>query len=252
MNLWFAKQKLYLPVVEASGGWLQPALQVCLPSVALYLLFFRLGGLKPRDLGLRSEQLARGLLATAMLWLACNGLAVAASDGDVRMSAPMMEMPAIPLGGLLAQLFGNALWEETVYRGFFLTQLIRCFRARGVPDRRSLLLAVLLSALAFAVPHIPNRLQYDLYPDLESMLSDQLRLVLVGCFLAWVYLRTKSLWWMIGLHSLANAPALLVEWDGPFAPKLLVSICGTILTIVWPWIPARHAAPEATNGAEPD
>ena len=241
VNLWFAKQKLYLPLVEASGEWLQPALQVCLPSICLYLLFFRLGGLRPRDLGLRRELLVPGLVATLASWVALNLIVAIGCEGDVQMSAILQENPARPLGALLAQLFGNAMWEEILYRGFFLTQLVRHFGARGWHDKRSLLFAVFLSAVAFAVPHIPNRLVYDLDADVASLLSDQLRLLLVGCYLAWVYLRTKNLWWMIGFHSLANSPALLVDWDGPYSSKLLVSICGTVLTLLWPYLPALSA-----------
>ncbi len=242
VNLWFAEQGLYRPLLHASGGWLQPALQVCFPSFLLYLVFFRLGGLRSRDLGLERARLLPGVLATLVLWFLSNAVAYAALGESSAPAASMTRAPAATYGPLLAQLCGNALWEETVYRGFFLTQLYRWSCEQGSSRRQSLFFAVLLSALAFALPHIPNRLYRHQYETLSSALLDQGRLLITGCFLAWVYLRTKNLWWLIGMHSLANAPTLLVGWQGPVSLKFLISLLATILTVLWPWLFQRRAA----------
>jgi membrane protease YdiL (CAAX protease family) len=220
---------------------LHPALQACLPSLLLYLLLFRLGGLRPVDVAWRRRDLLAGGLATLVLWVLSNALARAAIAGESASRGESAETPLQVAGNLLGQLLGNALWEETLYRGFFLVQFLLLLRARGFGPRRAAWLAALLSAFVFALPHFPNRILKDEYRVASDVVFDQLRLVLSGLFLAWVFLRTRNLWWAVGLHGLANAPTLLFEWGWEAAPKEAVAGMGLLMTLVWPWVFGRRA-----------
>ena len=236
VNQWFAERELYRPLLELSSGLLYPPLQVCAPTLAVLWLAFRLGGLRPPDVGWRRSNLAFGLAATVALWLIVNLLALIGHRGGFAWHSDWTSSWQLSTGRALGQLLGNALFEETIYRGFFLTQFLRILRARGHCARRSAWLAALASAVVFAVPHIPNRFMKDRYDGIGiEMLLDQLRLVASGLFASWVYLRTGNLWWTVGLHSLANYPALVVAWSlQPAGEREVTVLVGTILTAAWP------------------
>jgi membrane protease YdiL (CAAX protease family) len=254
VNLWFAPRELYSPLLRASHGLLQPALQVCLPSIVLYLLLFRAGGLRLRDTGWHRTNLLAGVVATVALWGLVNGIAMAAVGRDVAWPEQPAEGTLVFIGKLVAQLFGNALWEETIYRGFFLTQLLILFQKRGLGPRRRICLAVLLSAVLFAIPHIPNRIYKGEYDGFTDVLLDQGKLLLSGAFLAWTYLRTGNLWWLVGLHSLSYVPGILFAPSPGGSPKDAVVVIGVVITLLWPRtfgrLTSRTYRP-ATSGVAP-
>lgn len=107
------------------------------------------------------------------------------------------------IGGFLAQVFGNALAEETAFRGFFFTQL----RLRtGILGRLgSFAIAATGSAVLFAVTHIPNRLLVK-HVAMSPLMMDQVQLVIAGVLFAAAFILTRNLLTTVGLHALANDP----------------------------------------------
>ena len=103
---------------------------------------------------------------------------------------------ALPV--LLGQLAGNALYEETFYRGFLIPAISRELGNRPW-------FAVMASGALFGLMHVPNYLARDL-----SLLL-LVPAVLAGILFGAIYLRTNNLMLCIGLHALLNAPAAL--WD---------------------------------------
>lgn len=236
VNLWFAPNELYQPLLRLSKGLIYPAMQVALPTLLIFLLAQRAVGMRPRDVGLRARDFWRGVLATLLLWGLLHVAAWPLLDAQWRWSSLLSETPTYWIGKSLAQLLGNAAFEEVIYRGLFLTQILLILKARGLSSKRAAWSAALLSALIFALPHIPNRIDKGAYEGFGDVLIDQLRLVVSGMFLAWVYLRSRNLWWLIGLHSLANVPSFLFQVEKESGGKLIVSVIGLILTIAWPWV----------------
>lgn len=244
VNLWFAapENRYYEPLLRASNGLLWPNLQACLPTIAIWLVIFRFGGLRLADIGWRRRDLAAGALATLLIWGICNLVALVVNFADIRLASDVAQAPTYAAGHLLGQVLGNALYEETLYRGFCLVQFLLILLARGFRPIHAAGLAALGSAIVFALPHIPNRMLKGGYPELTDLLGDQVRLLFSGLFLAWVYIRTRNLWWAVGLHSLANYPAQLIEWGSKGAAKSTIAVLGLLVTIAWPWLFGNRAS----------
>lgn len=232
INLWFVPSEVWRPLFDATGGLVYPTLVVGLPSVALYLLLARAGGLRPRHLGLEAARLPTGVLGTVTIWAALSLLAWPLADGPLGWGADWQTSSLRTGGRLLGQLLGNALVEEVVYRGFFFAQLLLALRDRGLGERRAALWAALASSLVFAVPHVPNRIMKDEYHGAADVLLDQSKLVVLGAFFCWIYLRTGNLFFVIGAHALGNYPSALVRWDFEAVPAevaaLLVAVAVTL------------------------
>ena len=138
------------------------------------------------------------------------------------------------IGGILGQLFGNALAEETVFRGFFFPQFYYKFGKR-LGRVRALVTAALVSQVAFALLHLPNRLFVKGVPSSE-LLGDQVQLVVMGLVFLAIYVVTRNLFVAVGIHALANDPAPLIQAsDGTVASVWLA----LTLALVVLWIPAQ-------------
>jgi hypothetical protein len=158
---------------------------------------------------------------------------VLATGGSLAWSRALEHSGRGLLGELLGQLFGNALYEEILFRGCLLVQLALWLTPRPQrPDRRAVLLALVLSQLVFALQHIPNRLAFAAWPDAAAAAGDLAMLLVAGLFFAGVFLRTGNLLVAVGVHALGNCPTLL--WAGPdwvhpaamFVVTLLLLACG--------------------------
>lgn len=116
-------------------------------------------------------------------------------------------------GRLLAQLCGNALYEELLFRAFFLTQFYLQLRARKWSMAGSLFIAIVASQALFAIMHVPNRLYKGTYDSLAAIVFDQLALFLFGLYYAVVMLSIQTLTVPIVLHALWNVPPALLSND---------------------------------------
>jgi membrane protease YdiL (CAAX protease family) len=132
------------------------------------------------------------------------------------------------LGALLAQLFGNALAEETIYRGFLLPQTWLKLPIAQHPGWR-LLLTVLISQGVFALSHIPNRIFNGM--PITAMAPDMLILLAFGLYFTFLYLRTGNLFIAVGVHALVNQPVSIIQSD--LSAPLLMTLA-LLLAIVWP------------------
>jgi membrane protease YdiL (CAAX protease family) len=143
------------------------------------------------------------------------------------------------VGGLLAQLAGNALCEEALFRGFLFVQCAVLF-SRAAPQRPnlSLVAAGLISSAVFAVAHFPHRLGMGGgYANWAAMGMDQGWLVVWGCVYCWIYARTGNLLFVVGVHSLANARTMIVTAP-EFADYLPLSqMLGVGLALAWDRLP---------------
>jgi membrane protease YdiL (CAAX protease family) len=148
-----------------------------------------LEGLPWRSLGLWPHAgWLRDLLVGSAIGIASLAFAaaIATAGGGLRFSFstagifPQVVKTLVLSGGLFILA---ALAEEALFRGYPLQTFIR---ATLVP------FGVLLTSVAFAAIHMDN-------PNFETILAF-LNLVLAGVWLAVAYLRTRSLWFPLGVH----------------------------------------------------
>jgi membrane protease YdiL (CAAX protease family) len=153
------------------------------------------------------------------------------------------------LGLLLAQVLGNALFEEVGYRGFLLRQFeLRLGWVTG--RRRRLAVAAALSLALFALMHVPNRLSAG-FAGADLATSVLIALAL-GVLLTLLYLRTGNLLLVVGVHALINTPTLLVASP---ASHEIVEVLAVLLLVAWPRLTRTMSrrtagAPAATVGGD--
>lgn len=246
-NFWFGQSRIWEPWREASYGLVWPALIVGLACmlVVVGIVLVAIGGYRPSQLGLERAKLPAALAYTLVIWLAMQGVAVVLSlwDGQAtQLAADLSPRRAGNLiGELLAQLAGNALCEEVLFRGFLFVQCAVLF-SRWTPNRPtlSLVAAGLVSSAVFAVAHLPHRLGIGGgYANWAALGMDQGWLVVWGCVYCWLYVRTGNLWFVVGVHALANARTMIVT-----APDLanylpLSQMLGVGLALVWDRLPGH-------------
>lgn len=230
-------------VARAATGGL---VQLTLLTYAVFLLVVVvglvgwLGGLRPSDLGLGRSALGTGVVATVGIWLvlqivgaasqALAGQSVAVNDYWTTESALLV------VGMLVAQLFGNALYEELVFRAFLVNQFRHKLARRftGLSSRRVFLVAIVVSQVIFALIHLPARL---LDTPLTAIPGRLLLVFLVGVLLALVYYRTANLFVAIGIHAFINTPTMV--FGDPSVGSLTALVIALVLVVGWPWVERR-------------
>lgn len=204
---------LLVELHSATRGLIEPTLAGSLLVLSAFLCVVRVaGGLGPRDLGWARSKVWPALITVVGFWAFMQvGLAASAiiEQGAVSLH-PSWQLAGAgaPLGGVLAQVFGNALAEETAFRGFFFTQFRTRTRNRGRIG--SFAVAAAGSAVLFAVSHLPNRLLVE-QEAIGKLLADQVQLTIAGFIFAGVFVLTRNLFTTVGLHALANDPAPAVD-----------------------------------------
>ena len=184
-------EELRLP----GGLWLL-ALQTGLLALAAWLFSVRKYGGGHAALGFRSPVGRHPYLLAAAVWTAAF-IAAAAWSALMVWTGPDWLRPPDSAGQLTEEFGANlvglvvvvVVWgpvcEELFFRGFVLPGLVKRF---GVPA------AVVVSSGLFAAFHV----------DLGMLVPT----FLLGAALAWIYLRTGSIWPGIMAHGIQNALAL--------------------------------------------
>ena len=145
VNLVLFPGPFFDPIIRATGGLIDATLQANLLNILVFsLIVFVWGRLRPSDVGLDWSKLGQGVSLTALLWLATQAIVLLVNriNGDVHLDPLWSERGVtVVLGGLIAQLLGNAFYEEILYRGFYLSQFHLKIREPNV--RRRLAWAIL-------------------------------------------------------------------------------------------------------------
>ena len=232
----FAVREALGAVERATGGLVQgPLVAGPFYFVIMGAVIFGVGRLRGSDVGWRLTAAVPALLVTLAFWAAMQpalALWVVLSGDQFRWNEAWSERGAGWFAGqLLAQLLGNALLEETVFRGFFLPQF--CLKASAHFRPAAALLVVLVgSSVLFALTHIPHRLFFLRWPA-EELLHDQLKPLLAGLTYGTLYLVTRNIFICVGLHSLFNQPARLLPV--PFSPGVEIVWYGLVLVLLVAW-----------------
>lgn len=222
---------VFQSVRAATAGLVNATLVVNLFNMAAVLvgLLGVIGGFRARDLGLDRATLPVGLAVTAGAWLALQAIGPLVDPGAGFGNSLWAEHGIGPVFGLLlAQLAGNALYEEALFRGFLLDQLVLKLRDR----RFGFELALVGSQATFALAHVPSRLYQGFAP--VALAESVGLLFLLGLLFALVYYRTGNLWIAVGLHALSNAPTMVSAPTS--AGRILVPVLMVGFVAAWPWL----------------
>ena len=238
------------PLISASYGLITHllVLNAIATGVVIGVVILWFGGLTAKDIGLKGSQLLEGVTVGLAFWVLVQitqlliGLA---KTGRVAVAPIWAEEGVGPiLGLLLGHLFGTALCEETIFRGFFLPQLWLVLRDRmSSSSKLTVSLAVLISQVLFALMHLPWQAAKGV--DTGSLPFVVLAMLFNGIILAIVYLRTGNLFIAIVIHALGNAPTPVLM---PFVPSPSLQLVFTLLLLLaWPtlkrWQKAVHLCP---------
>ncbi|GIV32378.1 MAG: hypothetical protein KatS3mg030_680 [Saprospiraceae bacterium] len=240
---------------SATGHWVQPTLvaNVINISVVLGLGVVWIGGWRWADLGWRWSHFARALAILAglvMLWQLLLAFIGWMAIGDLHWHERAQETATSRyLGSLLAQFFGNALYEESFFRVFLFTQILNWFR-RHSKYRWATAMAVLFSQAIFALSHLPNRVWVHHLTNPEALLFNLLWLFAMGIGFQLLWLWTRNLWIVVGLHALDNKPFSLA--DVPIgAEDGVLELLILIIVLVGVYEPIRHKWTSLCTGVAP-
>ena len=187
-------------------------------------IFLGLGRLQPHDIGLRASDIPAALLVTAAFWIVTQAVLVGAA---LLQASPVALHPDWHthgangmIGFLIAMLFGMALYEEVAFRGFLFPQLHLKL------GRRHLWLAALVSQILFALVHLPTRALIA-QVSANAMILHVIVLTLAGLIGVLLYVRTRNLLVVAGVHALVNAPTPLVA--SPVHPLFVTALLSAVL-----------------------
>lgn len=221
------------PVFHATGGLIQGTLDANLLVLAVIVggLIFRMGGLRPRDAGWNAASIMPAAGLTLALWAVVNmaaGVYVLAAGRQLALDPSWTAPgPVVKLGSLLSQIFGNALYEETVYRGFLTVQLMLLLERLGrLP---ALLLAALVVQAVFMAIHVPMLIVAEHQP-LAALWPSLVPIFVVGLILLAIYLLTRNLFLSVGVHALTDASMMVASAPAPVSALFLgLPLCAACL-----------------------
>lgn len=143
----------------------------------------------------------RGLIAAAIVvaaWLSLVVLGEAMLSG--RSIGVMLFQRSSEWLSTLAGVFFSPIWEEILFRGFFLNRL---------NESLSLWKSNLISAALFMSAHVPYWVSKNGFS--RGVIKDLLNVFLLGCLFGWVMKKTNSLWPAIGAHIANNFLSALIH-----------------------------------------
>lgn len=213
--LWLAPHPWIDAAHIASRGLIEFTLAAGLSAfVVIVVLVIRVWGRVPfAAIGLSTRGLGTAIVATVTLWLSVQVVSLLALVvGGVPFELGVTERTsAEAAGALIAQLAGNALFEEAVYRGYLVPRAVDLARMRWRP-LPALVIGIAGSQLVFALKHIPQRLDAGVVG--VELVGHLAMLWCVGVAMTLLYARTRNLWLAVGTHALLNTPTILFDPQG--------------------------------------
>jgi membrane protease YdiL (CAAX protease family) len=181
-------------------------------AIIVGLVLCLVGGLRLSDLGLRGSDVPIAAVLTISVWIGVNaieGAWQAVADGGVSWSGEWQRLGATALiGALLAQVFGNALYEEILFRGVVLRQSYWRLEMTRLTNLQALAIAIAVSQSLFALIHLPILLSGGM--SIIVAFSRLPAIFVAGTAFAVLYARSDNLMLCVGIHALANKPTLLL------------------------------------------
>ncbi|GAX02800.1 immunity protein PlnI, membrane-bound protease CAAX family [Secundilactobacillus pentosiphilus] len=190
---WFVIQVFVnVPIINLASGWTEELLTDVVKvliwlGVGLYMIFHTKRDQfvieRPFQLNLKFKPLYITLIAIIIYMLA-TAFIQRHSIGVVATFKPTM---------LLQDFLVVGICEETVFRGYLLNRLRKMIDSQQT--------ALIIQAILFALIHLPRYL--TTYPALPilTILSQLVTVAILGYLFGWLFLKSRSLWPGIIVHS---------------------------------------------------
>ena len=159
----------------------------------------------PRELGISWRNVAIGCVALPLAWcaFAIAQVVMGVADASLTFNSNWSSVSGIDRisSDWVGQIFGNAPYEELVFRAFLIPQLYLRLPGRSVLIR--LIGAIVLSQVFFAMCHIGTRVfkshlgGFELGVNLAQVFGS-------GLAFAWIYMRTLNPFVASAFHALSN------------------------------------------------
>ncbi|MEE4154588.1 MAG: CPBP family intramembrane glutamic endopeptidase [Erythrobacter sp.] len=222
---------------RASDGWINANLTIFVPMTLVIVggLVMGWAGQRVSDLGLLPGWPLRLVLLLgggwALMQLIAAGAALASGTGLALHPAWSEHGAGTVLGLLIAMVLGTALFEDALFRGFVLPQLVFALGSRFAAASARTIAALLACAVIFALWHLPTIL-LNREVTAGAVAGALAYMALGGVLLGLVYLRTARLEVAIACHALVNAPTMLIA--SPLSGSLVAGIVGVGAIIAGP------------------
>lgn len=218
-NYWFIPSGVWKPLDERSYGLVNATLIWGLAYFLVVIcgILLIVGRRTPTEVGIERAKIPAAIIYTCVLWILVQlglGLCYVGVGKPLHFANSWNGAKVLStVGDLLGQLFGNALCEEIVFRGFLLTQCLLLFYMLW-PERptRALVVALWLATAIFTVLHVPYQLTPANYSALSKLACVQVEIFFSGCVFGWIYWQTGNVFFAAGVHALANEPTTLFVW----------------------------------------
>lgn len=221
------KIKYFEKIAEGTNYIIQPTFIANFLAIIIFsFIIFYLGKLKLNDFFINRNKIKQGLKWTLLIWFIVQLFSLGFSYFSEN-KIVFTDKLNILTGSFIGQFFGNAFLEEGLYRGLILIQFYLILRLK-FNEKKSIIFAIITSQLLFSLIHIPNRL---LINQVDNLLANLIKLFIVGVIFSLIYLKTKNLIFLIGVHSLINMPFIINETNFPI--PLIVLLVTVIISIFW-------------------
>lgn len=197
--IWSLRATLFISVDEAieSSLWknvYSNAIKFIIWVVPVFVTLVLLRRQPFKYLKLTTRVDKRGLITSTIVVVAWLGLVVIGESLVSGKSVGLLLSQKSPQWlGILAGVFCSPIWEEILFRGFFLNRL---------NETLSFWASNLISAFLFMLAHAPYWISKNGLSG--AVLKDIVNVFLLGCLFGWVMKKTNSLWPAIGAHIANN------------------------------------------------
>jgi membrane protease YdiL (CAAX protease family) len=213
-----------------TGHILHPTFTVnVLLSICMGFLLCYIGGLRAKDFAIFHKQILPAVGFTLLAW-AIIQLSPLLS-GDALVVDPIWSEQGELMHRFsrffIGQLFGNALYEELIYRALLISQFTILFRKK-CSTTKALIFAVICSQLVFALLHIPHRIVSGI--PFDQMIVPVANLFIAGLLFSALFFLSKNIFIPVGVHALANkSPNIFEQCENQFGVISIILIFLAIL-----------------------
>ncbi|QHL88467.1 CPBP family intramembrane metalloprotease [Nibribacter ruber] len=223
-------------LLENQGYLLGWGLIVYLLWTALLLFFKRKDSLQWSHLSLQKAEIKKGLIwgcAAYLIVQAVLWLKLVSSGQSLTLTTHFSSFEGFSkaIGIFVFNIIIGAFLEEVLNRAYLLPQFYLLLKKVVKFKPIALLLALVITQLAFAVSHLPRDLfRYDV-TSLDALLSTQGNLFWSGIIYAVLYLRTRNILFVSIFHALANFQLAVLASD--VSMLLYNSIAFYMMALIW-------------------